>query len=55
MAFRGGSIGLRAVLLIIAVICFVIAAIGISVGTVSITDIGLACFAGAFLVEHGRL
>jgi len=37
------------ILLIIAVICFVVAAIGLKVD-VSLVDIGLACFAGSFLV-----
>jgi hypothetical protein len=41
------SIG--SILLIVAVICFVLAAIGVKVD-VSLMDIGLACFAGSFLV-----
>jgi hypothetical protein len=45
----------RSILLIIAVICFVLSAIGIGFGGVSLTAIGLAAFAGAFLVEEGAL
>jgi hypothetical protein len=37
------------ILLIVAVICFVLAAIGLKVD-VSLVDIGLASFAGSFLV-----
>jgi len=45
----------RSLLLLIAVICFVLAAIGIGLGGVSLTAVGLAAFAGAFLVDEGRL
>ena len=45
------SWGLSSILLVIAVICFVLAAIGIDV-KVSLVDIGLACFAGSFLVGN---
>jgi hypothetical protein len=45
----------RSILLIIAVICFVLAAIGIGFSGVSLTAVGLAAFAGAFLVEKGGL
>jgi hypothetical protein len=37
------------ILLVIAVICFVLAAVGLKVD-VSLVDIGLACFAGSFLI-----
>jgi hypothetical protein len=40
---------LGAVLLVIAIICFVVAAIGVDV-KVDLTDLGLAFFAGSFLV-----
>jgi hypothetical protein len=43
------------VLLIIAIICFIVAALGIDVGTVSILAVGLAFFAGAFLVGELHL
>ena len=37
------------ILLIVAVICFVIAALGLDV-RVNLIAVGLACFAGSFLV-----
>ncbi|MEA2549971.1 MAG: hypothetical protein QOE42_2569 [Chloroflexota bacterium] len=46
------SWGLRDILLVIAIICFVLAAIGLKVD-VSLVDLGLAFFAGAFLVGEG--
>jgi len=45
----------RSVLLIIAVICFVVAALGIGVANINFVAIGLAAFAGAFLVDGGGL
>jgi hypothetical protein len=50
------SLGLRDILLVVAIICFVLAAIGLKVD-VSLVDIGLAFFAGSFLVgdRGGRL
>ena len=44
---------LRPILLIIAVICFVLAAIGFGIGGVNLTAVGLAVFAAAFLVDGG--
>jgi len=41
---------IRSVLILIAVILFVIAAIGVDVRGLSLTALGLAFFAGAFLV-----
>jgi hypothetical protein len=49
------NIGIRSVLLIIAIICFIVAALGIDVGKVSILAVGLAFFAGAFLVGELHL
>ena len=46
------SLGLRDILLVVAIICFVLAAIGLKVD-VSLVDIGLAFFAGSFLVGDG--
>lgn len=43
------TLGLGSIFLIIAIICFVLDAIGLDV-RVSLTDIGLAFFAAAFLV-----
>jgi hypothetical protein len=51
----GSNIGIRLVLLVIAIICFIVAALGIDVGKVSILAVGLAFFAGAFLVEELHL
>jgi hypothetical protein len=48
---RVGGYGLRAILLIIAVIAFVLAAIGVGVGGVSLVALGLAFFAGSFLAS----
>lgn len=45
-----GTLGVRSLLLIVAIICFVLAAIGIDVGQISLVALGLAFFAGAFLV-----
>jgi hypothetical protein len=45
----------RSLLLLVAVVCFALAAIGIGFGGVSITAVGLAAFAGAFLVDGGGL
>ena len=43
------SWGLSSIFLVIAVVCFVLAAIGLDV-KVSLVDVGLAFFAGSFLV-----
>jgi len=45
----------QSILLLIAVVCFVLSAIGVGFGSVSLTAIGLAAFAGAFLVGEGGL
>lgn len=42
-----------AILLIIAVILFLLAAFGIALGTVALLPLGLAFFAGAFLLGGG--
>ena len=49
------NLGLRSILLIVAVICFVLAAIGVGLGEISLVALGLAFFAGAFLVGDGGL
>jgi hypothetical protein len=49
---RVGNYGLRAILLIIAVVLFVLAALGINLGALSLEALGLAAFAGAFLVAE---
>jgi hypothetical protein len=49
---RVGNYGLRAILLIIAVVLFVLAGIGIGLGGLSLEALGLAAFAGAFLIAE---
>jgi hypothetical protein len=44
------TLTLRSLLLLAAVILFVLAAVGISVSGISLTALGLACFAGSFFV-----
>lgn len=38
------------ILLIVAIICFVLAAVGVAVGEISLLPLGLAFFAASFLV-----
>ena len=47
---RVGNFGLRSILLIVAVVLFVLAALGVGLGEISVIALGLAAFAGAFLV-----
>jgi hypothetical protein len=51
MSLRGGAmnLGIREVLLIVAIICFVLDAVAI-LGDINLIALGLAFFAGAFLV-----
>jgi hypothetical protein len=49
------TLTLRTLLLLIAVIIFVIAALGVHVGDVSLVALGLAFFAAAFLVPDTAL
>lgn len=49
------NLGLRSILLIVAIICFVLAAIGTSLGTIGLVPLGLAFLAGAFLLGDGGL
>jgi hypothetical protein len=49
-----GNIGVRSLLLILAIICFIVAALGIDVGRISVVAVGLAFFAAAFLVDERR-
>ncbi len=51
-SFDLNSLGIRGILLIIAIICFVISAFAIvAVSRVDLTAVGLAFFAAAFLFE----
>lgn len=43
----------RSILLIVAVVCFVLAAVGVGLGSISLVALGLAAFAGAFLLGDG--
>lgn len=45
----------RSLLLIAAIVLFVLAALGVSLGTISLVPLGLAAFAGAFLLGGGGL
>jgi len=45
----------RSLLLLVAVILFVLAAVGIDVSSISLVPLGLACFAGSFLVSDRAL
>lgn len=47
------SLGPRSILLIVAVILFLLAAFGVALGTVGLVPLGLAAFAGAFLLGDG--
>ncbi len=43
------TLTIRSILLLIAVVLFVLAAIGVGLGDISLVALGLACFAGSFL------
>ncbi len=47
------NLGVRSILLLVAVVLFVLAAFGFDLGTISLVPLGLAFFAGAFLVGEG--
>ena len=47
------NLSIRSILLLIAVVLFVLAAFGVALGTVGLVPLGLAFFAGAFLVGEG--
>ena len=49
------NLSIRSILLLVAVVLFVLAAIGVSLGTVGLVPLGLAFFAGAFLLGEGGL
>ena len=46
---------IRSILLLVAVVLFVLAALGIGFGTVSLLPLGLAFVAAAFLLGEGGL
>jgi hypothetical protein len=47
------NLGIRSILLLVAVVVFVLAAVGVSLGNIGLEALGLAFFAGAFLVGDG--
>ena len=49
------NFGLRSILLIVAIICFVLAALGVGVAGLGLTPLGLAFLAAAALVGDGGL
>jgi hypothetical protein len=49
------NLGLRSILLIVAIIAFVLAAVGVNVGNIGLQALGLAFLAAAFLVGDGGL
>jgi hypothetical protein len=48
----GRSLGPPTILLVIAIVLFALSAIGVHVGSLSLTDFGLALFALAFAVDR---
>jgi hypothetical protein len=49
------ALTVRSLLLLAAVILFVLAAVGIDVSGISLVALGLACFAGSFVVPDRAL
>lgn len=49
------DLGVRSILLIVAIICFVLAAVGVSLGAIGLVPLGLAFLAAAFLFGDGKL
>lgn len=49
------SLAPRSILLLVAVICFVLAAFSVAIGTIGLVPLGLAAFAAAFLLGDGGL
>jgi hypothetical protein len=49
------TLTLRSLLILIALIIFVVAAMGVDVGRVSLVPLGLAIFAAAFIVPETAL
>ncbi len=48
------SWGPSSILLLVAVICFALAALGVGLAAINLTDLGLALGFAAFLVGEGR-
>lgn len=49
------NVGLRSILLIVAVICFVLSALGVDLANIGLVALGLAFMAAAFLVGDSGL
>lgn len=49
------NLGLSSILLIVAIVLFVLAAVGVALGDFGLVPLGLAFFAGSFLVGDGGL
>ena len=49
------NLGIRSILLLVAVVLFALAAFNVSLGDINLLPLGLAFFAGAFLVGDGGL
>ena len=47
------NLSIRSILLLVAVVIFVLAALAVSISSISLVPLGLAFFAGAFLVGEG--
>ncbi len=47
------NLSIRSILLLVAVVLFLLAAFGVSLGTISLVPLGLALFAAAFIVGEG--
>ena len=47
------NLSIRSILLLVAVVLFVLAAVDVGLGDVSLVPLGLAFFAAAFLVSEG--
>lgn len=49
------NLSIRSILLLVAVVIFLLAAFGVSLGEIGLVPLGLAFFAGAFIVGDGGL
>ena len=49
------NMSVRSILLLVAVVLFVLAAVGVGLGGISLVPLGLAFFAAAFLLGEGGL
>ena len=47
------NVGLRSILLIVAIVCFLLSAFDVGLGSIGLTPLGLAFLAAAFLIGDG--